>query len=62
MQSLELISHNRFRAKVKVGLSHVRGIVDFEFPTAETSILLRVFEDAANLHPSIVTREFVSAA
>lgn len=35
MQSLELVSPDRFRAKVTVGLSVVKGIMNFEFYTAE---------------------------
>lgn len=35
LQSLEVVSPDTFRAKVKVGLSLVRGTVDFEFHTTE---------------------------
>ena len=37
LQSLEVLSSDRFRAKVKVGLSLVRGIMDFEFHTTEAN-------------------------
>ena len=36
LRSLEVISPDSFRAKVQVGLSVVRGTMDFEFHTAET--------------------------
>ena len=36
LQSLQVISSDRFRAKVQVGLSVVRGTMDFEFHTTET--------------------------
>jgi len=36
LRSLEVISSDRFRAKVQVGLSVVRGNMDFEFHTTET--------------------------
>lgn len=35
LRSLEVISSDRFRAKVQVGLSIVRGSMDFEFHTSE---------------------------
>lgn len=35
LQSLEVVSPDSFRAKVGVGLSLVRGTMDFEFHTAE---------------------------
>jgi len=36
LRSLEVISPDRFRAKIQVGLSVVRGTMDFEFHTTET--------------------------
>ena len=36
LRSLEVISYDRFRAKVQVGLSVVRGNMDFEVHTTET--------------------------